>query len=599
VDVVRTDEGGIPTTLAVERTRGTRHVLTRTDKRMRGHRKNPAMSQDAAPSPPQGRVQVVGTAHVSADSVAEVEETIRRERPDVVAVELDEGRYRQLKGGTPDDIEPGDLLRGNTVFQFIAYWMLSYVQAQLGEKFDISPGADMLAAVETAEESEIDVALVDRDIQTTIQRFWARMSVVEKLRMAGGLVFGVSDARAVGLVLGVLVGVLVGPVVGLFGGSVGVTPFVLGRVTGGVVLAVATGLVLRTLAAGSLDGDDDLYLAVGGGLAVGLVAGVGLGLAAPLVDRMSPFLVRAVGSLAVGIGLGVTVGGLGGLVAHRLGFGTYDEVEEFDIEELTDADVVSVMMEEFRAFSPGGAEALIDERDAYIAHQLVALRQQGAHVVAVVGAGHRAGIESYLANPGTLPPMESLVGQPSTRGIPWGKIVGVGLSVVFVGFFVLLAMAGVRNGFLLRVFAAWFVINGVFAAAFARAAGARWLSALVGGAVAWLTSVNPLLAPGWFTGYMELRHTPVNVTDIGRLNDLLSDEERAIRAIVSDMFDVPLFKLIMVVAMTNVGSIVASLLFVAYVLPLFAADLGGVDAVTRLMLDGASNSADLIWRTVT
>jgi hypothetical protein len=55
----------------------------------------------------------------------------------------------------------------------------------------------------------------------------------------------------------------------------------------------------------------------------------------------------------------------------------------------------------------------------------------------------------------------------------------------------------------------------------------------------------------------------------------------------------------MVVAMTNVGSIVASLLFVAYVLPLFAADLGGVDAVTRLMLDGAANSADLVWRAVT
>jgi pheromone shutdown protein TraB len=171
--------------------------------------------------------------------------------------------------------------------------------------------------------------------------------------------------------------------------------------------------------------------------------------------------------------------------------------------------------------------------------------------------------------------------------------------VVFVGFFVLLAMAGVRNGFLLRVFAAWFLINGVFAAGLAKAAGARWPSALVGGAVAWLTSVNPLLAPGWFTGYMELRHTPVNVTDIGRLNELISDEERPLRALLADMFDVPLFRLIMIVAMTNVGSVVASLLFVAYVLPLFAADLGGVDAVTRLMLDGAANSADLVWRTLT
>ena len=82
------------------------------------------MSEEAAG---EGRVRVVGTAHVSEESVREVEDTIETERPDIVAVELDEGRYRQLKGGEPDDIEPGDLLRGNTVFQFIAYWMLSYV----------------------------------------------------------------------------------------------------------------------------------------------------------------------------------------------------------------------------------------------------------------------------------------------------------------------------------------------------------------------------------------------------------------------------------------------------------------------------------------
>jgi pheromone shutdown protein TraB len=334
---------------------------------------------------------------------------------------------------------------------------------------------------------------------------------------------------------------------------------------------------------------------------VGLVGGVGLGLAAPAVDLLDGFLVGAVGSLTIGLALGVALGGLGGVVAHRLGLGAgaADDVEEFDMADLTDADVVSVMMEEFRAFSPGGAEALIDERDAYIAHQLVALREEGAHVVAVVGAGHRAGIESYLERPETLPPMESLVGTADRGGVPWGKLLGGALSVVFVGFFVLLAMAGVRNGFLLQVFAAWFLINGVFAAGLAKAAGARWPSALVGGLVAWLTSVNPLLAPGWFTGYMELRHTPVNVSDVGRLNDLLSDEDRPLRAVVSDMFDVPLFRLIMVVAMTNVGSVVASLLFVAYVLPLFAADLGGVDAVTRLMIDGARNSADLLWRSVT
>lgn len=113
-----------------------------------------------------------------------------------------------------------------------------------------------------------------------------------------------------------------------------------------------------------------------------------------------------------------------------------------------------------------------------------------------------------------------------------------------------------------------------------------------------MTSINPLLAPGWFAGYVELRHTSVNVGDVARLNELLADESRPIRAIVSEMFDVPLFRLIMIVAMTNVGSVVASLLFAVYLLPVFAADLGGAEGVSRLMLEGASRSLDLLARLV-
>jgi pheromone shutdown protein TraB len=192
--------------------------------------------------------------------------------------------------------------------------------------------------------------------------------------------------------------------------------------------------------------------------------------------------------------------------------------------------------------------------------------------------------------------MESLTGEVKSGGIPWGKIVGFGITAAFVGFFVLLAMAGVRNVELLRLFAAWFLINGVFAAGLAKVAGARWSSAGVGGLVAWMTSVNPLLAPGWFTGYMELRHLTVNVSDIGTLNQLLSDETRPISAILSDMLDVPLFRLIVVVAMTNVGSVIASVLFATYVLPAFSASLDA--SITELMLRGARRSAELLWGTV-
>ena len=554
------------------------------------------------PADGEGSVSVIGTAHVSKASVEEVETAIADEQPDVVAVELDDGRYRQLKGQEPDDLEAGDLLQGNTVFQFLAYWMLSYVQTRLGEQFDIDPGADMLAAVETAEEYDIDVALVDRDIQETIQRFWARMTITEKLRMVGGLAFGVTDSRVVGVMVGLIVGLVAGPALALFGGAVGITEAVYLRAAASGLLGLAAALLIDQLAGLALGGDRRLIASLGGGWAVASVVAASGVVDAAVGSLLGGFAVTIIGSLTLGLVGGLALGLVAAVVIGLLGpSGPAPEggIDEMEIEELTDADVVTVMMEEFRQFSPGGAEALIDERDAYIGHQLVGLRDAGYDVLAVVGAGHRAGIEGYLDDPASLPPMDTLVGEETGRGIPWGKIIGIALSVAFVSFFVLLAMAGVQNGFLLRVFGAWFLINAVFAAGFAKLAGARWSSAGVGGAVAWMTSINPALAPGWFAGYVELRHLTVNVGDIGTLNDLLSDETKPIGEILGEMFDVPLFKLIMVVALTNVGSIVASALFVSYILPLLGAELGGVDGISQLMLDGARNSAELIWRTIT
>jgi pheromone shutdown-related protein TraB len=445
------------------------------------------MTEAAAPTPSdpdgEGSVELVGTAHVSADSVEEVRETIADRRPDVVAVELDEGRFRQLKGEAPEDLDPADLLGGNTVFQFLAYWLLSYVQARLGERFDIEPGADMMAAVETAEDHDVDVALVDREIQTTIQRFWARMTVLEKLKLVGSLVLA---------------------------------------------------------------------------------------------------------SLGVGFG----------------------ETEEVEMEDLTDGDVVSAMLEELRRFSPGGAEALIDERDAYIAHELVVLREMGLDVVAVVGAGHEAGIERYLEAPGTLPAKETLVGASGGTGLPWFKALGWLISLGFVTFFVLLALGVSDQWLLVQVFAAWFLVNGLIAGGLAKLAGARWRSASVGGLVAWLTSVNPLLAPGWFVGYVELLYTRVNVADIAEMNEILDDHESPLRDVAGRLLEVPLFRLVVVVAATNVGSFVASVLFAVLVFPwlggalieqgctaqssVLGIDTSGVECVTQEMLDGAREGADIV-----
>jgi pheromone shutdown protein TraB len=91
-----------------------------------------------------------------------------------------------------------------------------------------------------------------------------------------------------------------------------------------------------------------------------------------------------------------------------------DSGQEIDIESLKQQNVIDMVMEEFRKFSPNGARALIDERDAFIAHQLVLLKVQRPQgkILAVVGAGHRQGIAGYLDNPSALPPFDSLVGEP-------------------------------------------------------------------------------------------------------------------------------------------------------------------------------------------
>jgi pheromone shutdown protein TraB len=340
-----------------------------------------------------------------------------------------------------------------------------------------------------------------------------------------------------------------------------------------------------------------------GSLAVGLALGVGLwalgGVAVGPLDLSAATLAtvgRGAVVLLLGVGASVALfAGAGTLLGTALGAGMDgDEYEELDVEEITDTDVVSVMMDEFRQFSPGGASALIDERDAYIAHNLVSLRESGRRVVAVVGAGHRAGIEEYLEHPERLPSMASLTGRESGSRFSVYKLLGYLFTLGFAVAFLLLAMAGAQDRFLLELFAAWFLFNGAFAFALARLAGARAPSAAVGGAVAWLTSVNPLLAPGWFAGYVELRYADVNVGDIGRLNELLGDETKSVPEIFSRMREVPLFRLILVVALTNVGSMIASFLFPFVVLPYLSQDVGSVAGVVDLMVQGAHNSIELI-----
>lgn len=116
---------------------------------------------------------LIGTAHVSARSVAEVADVIERTRPDSVCVELDRTRYETLVDTRRwHDLDVAQVIRQKRVVYVLTALALSAFQRKIGNRLGVRPGAEMLSAIEAAERIHAEVVLADRDIQATLRRTW-------------------------------------------------------------------------------------------------------------------------------------------------------------------------------------------------------------------------------------------------------------------------------------------------------------------------------------------------------------------------------------------------------------------------------------------
>jgi len=237
--------------------------------------------------------------------------------------------------------------------------------------------------------------------------------------------------------------------------------------------------------------------------------------------------------------------------------------EELDIESLKEQNVIDAVMEEFRKFSPNGARALIDERDAFIAHQLILLKVQRpeSRILAIVGAGHRHGITGYVENPTTLPPFDTLNREP--KSFPWGKLFGFAVTGLFAFLLAAIAFSGVGWTVLLYALLFWVLIHGVLAATFTLLAGGHPYSALTCFGVAWMTSLNPMLHAGWIAAYVEARVRKPPVSDFRKIYEAES---------IGEMARVPLFKVVLVAALANLGSLLGTILYFIFIFPLLHID---------------------------
>jgi len=236
-----------------------------------------------------------------------------------------------------------------------------------------------------------------------------------------------------------------------------------------------------------------------------------------------------------------------------------EELKDLDLKELMKQDVISQMMEEFSKIAPSAATVLIHERDQYIAQKIFDESKKGK-VVAVVGAGHINGIKQYLAKQELNVNLQELDQIPKKR-MNLVKVVEVAIPVIFfsvIGWIIYSTGIDPWNK-IKDIFLVWFLVHGILSAVGAAIARGHPLSILTAFLAAPFTSLEPFFAPGWFAGLVEAKLRKPVVKDFQDLSKIES---------MRDFFKNKVIRLLMVVALANLGSIIGTIIALPWILGL-------------------------------
>ncbi len=136
-----------------------------------------------------GRITLLGTAHVSRASADKVRELLHSGAYDAVAVELCPSRYNSIID--PDALARMDLfkvLKEGKGTMVAANLALGAYQQRLAEQFGIEPGAEQREAIKYAQENHSPVLLIDREIGITLKRVAGNVRWWQRLNLFAGLV---------------------------------------------------------------------------------------------------------------------------------------------------------------------------------------------------------------------------------------------------------------------------------------------------------------------------------------------------------------------------------------------------------------------------
>ena len=140
------------------------------------------------------QIILVGTAHISQESVQLVRTVIDQEHPDCVCLELDDKRYLALTQKERwQSLDLREVIRKKQLSTLIISLFMASYQKRLGSKLGVIPGAELLAADQAAKERQIPVSLCDRDIRITLRRAWKSTSLWKKSYLMTSLLASLFD----------------------------------------------------------------------------------------------------------------------------------------------------------------------------------------------------------------------------------------------------------------------------------------------------------------------------------------------------------------------------------------------------------------------
>ena len=358
---------------------------------------------------PNRQIILVGTAHISKDSIDEVNGVIREAKPSRVCVELDASRYAAMTDKDNwEKLDMAKIFKEGKGFLLMANLVLSGFQRRMGSGAGVKPGEEMRAALDTAKELGIPNDLCDREVQITLRRAWARCNLWSKCKL----------------------------------------------------------------------------------------------LAALLSSAFSS-----------------------------------EKLKPEEIENLKQKNELDGMMSELAEFLPGVKEALIDERDSYLAAKIwqsgledtspgdtefTAPPQNKCSVVAVVGAGHLEGIKTHLekfSSGGEVPDTDKLNEIPPKTFFSKaaGFIIPVLIIALIAASFFTGGLEKLREAGLL-----WVLWNGSLSAIGAILAFGHPFAILISFLGAPLTSLTPVIGVGLLTGLIQVTFVKPKVADVQNITDDVS-----------------------------------------------------------------------------